>query len=449
MPDRMSGSGLSLAALTQRLSGFAEHGDSEQVLTACQELVEHAKATAHVPTAAAARELLTLLRGRQRFEALSVLADALIRMGREEPIVLRLYAQGLTDQGLLIAAREVLRGLARDVTSDPAEHSEVRGLMGRINKQIYVDARGRPSDLARRALRQAIACYGGVYDEDPQNRLWHGVNLVALTHRARTDGIAIRGLPDPQIVASAIVEAVRNPQRHMVEAWDYACAAEACIALEDWDAATNWIERYVRDQSTDRFALAGTLRQLTEVWRFTAETPEAGQLVVALQGALLRSRDGRLELTSAQLQGTGAALDDPGPRLERVLGTVRPQTLTWLRAGMERARSVALIRGPGGRGIGTGFLVRGGDLNPSLGEELVVMTNAHVVSDLQDDGGVEPEQAIITFEGQTGTTGTQAQYRVAKLLWGSPKQHLEPACCAWSRRFRASRHARSPKDCRH
>jgi hypothetical protein len=301
----------------------------------------------------------------------------------------------------------------------------VRGLIGRVNKQIYVDARGRPSDQARQALRQAIGCYREGYDEDPQNRLWHGVNLVALMHRARTDGIAISGLPDFRAVASAIIEAARNPQGRMVEAWDYACAAEACIALEDWDAATHWIERYVQHRSTDRFALAGTLRQLTEVWRFTAETPEAGQLVVALQGALLRSRDGRLELTSEQLQRTTAALDNPGPRLERVLGTVGLQTLTWLRAGMERARSVALIRGPGGRGIGTGFLVRGGDLHPALGAELVVVTNAHVVSELQDDGGVEPEQAMITFEGQTGTAPAHAQYRVGKLLWGSPKQHLD------------------------
>lgn len=425
MPNRMSGSGSSLVALTQRLSDAAEHGDSEHALAACQELVEHARATGQTPNAPAAGELLTLLRGYRRFEALSVLADALIRMGREEPIVLRLYAQGLIDQGLLIAAREVLRGLTRRATSDPADASEVRGLMGRVNKQIYVDARGRPSDQARQALRQAIACYREVYDEDPQNRLWHGVNLVALTHRARTDGIAIKGLPDSRALASAIIEAMRNPQGRMVEAWDYACAAEACIALEDWDGATQWIERYVQHPSTDRFALAGTLRQLTEVWRFTAETPEAGQLVVALQGALLRSRDGRLELTSEQLQRATAALDNPGPRLERVLGTVGPHTLTWLRTGMERARSVALIRGPGGRGMGTGFLARGGDLHPALGEELVVLTNAHVVSELQDDGGVEPEQAMITFEGQTGTAPARAQYRVAKLLWGSPKQHLD------------------------
>jgi hypothetical protein len=92
---------------------------------------------------------------------------------------------------------------------------------------------------------------------------------------------------------------------------------------------------------------------------------------------------------------------------------------------MERARSVALIRGHGGRGIGTGFLVRGGDLHPALGDELAVVTNAHVVSALQDDGGIEPDQALIAFDTQNGTAGTQAYYRVQKLLRGSPKQNLD------------------------
>ena len=415
----------SLSVFIKRLGEVAKQSDSQLVLAACQDLVEYARSTGQVPDPAATRELLELLRGSRHFEALSVLADVLIRMGRDELVVSRQYAQGLIDQGLLIAAREVLGGVIRRATDDPTEYSETRGLMGRLNKQIYVDARGRPSDLARRALRQAIASYREVYDEDPQKHLWHGVNLIALMHRARADGIAIKGLPNPAVLANTIVEAVRNPQGRTVEAWDYGSAAEACIALGDWDAATHWLEQYVADQSTDRFALAGTLRQLTEVWRFTAETPEAGQLVVALSGALLKSRDGRLELTARQLQHTAAALDNPGPRLERVLGTVGLQTITWLRAGMERARSVALIRGPGGRGIGTGFLVRGGDLHPALGDELVVVTNAHVVSELQDDSGIEPDQALITFDAQNGTAGTQAYYRVQKLLWGSPKQHLD------------------------
>jgi hypothetical protein len=425
IPDTVSGSVRSLAALTQRLGGAAKQSDRDVVLTACRELVEFARTTGQIPDPAAASDLLTLLRSNRHFEALSVLADALIRMGREELLVSRQYVQGLIDQGLLIAAREVLRGLVRSATDDPTEHLEAQGLMGRVNKQIYVDARGRPSDQARTALRQAIACYREVYDEDPHKHLWHGVNLVALMHRARTDGIAIRGLPDSRVLAGAIVETVRNPQGRAVDSWDYASAAEACIALDDWDAATHWLERYLQDESTDRFALAGTLRQLTEVWRFTAETPEAGQLVVALRGALLKSRDGRLQLTPTQLQRTAAALDNPGPRLERILGTVGAQTLTWLRTGMERAQAVALIRGPGGRGIGTGFLLRGGDLHPALSNELVVVTNAHVVSEGPDDGGIEPDQALITFEAQAGSAGTQARYRVGKLLWNSPKQHLD------------------------
>jgi S1-C subfamily serine protease len=415
----------SLPVFIKRLGEVAKQSDSQLVLAACQDLVEYARTTGQVPDLAATAELLELLRGSRHFEALSVLADAPIRMGRDELVVSRQYAQGLIDQGFLIAAREVLGGVIRRATDDPSEYSETRGLMGRVNKQIYVDARGRPSDLARRALRQAIASYREVYDEDPQKHLWHGVNVIALMHRARADGITIKGLPNPAVLATTIVEAVRNPQGRTVKAWDYGSAAEACIALGDWDAATRWLEQYIADQSTDRFALAATLRQLTEVWRFTAETPEAGQLVVALSGALLKSRDGRLELTARQLQHTAAALDNPGPRLERVLGTVGLQTITWLRAGMERARSVALIRGPGGRGIGTGFLVRGGDLHPALGDELVVVTNAHVVSELQDDGGIEPDQALITFDAQNGTAGTHAYYRVQKLLWGSPKQHLD------------------------
>ncbi len=425
VPDTISGSGSSLAACMQRLSDAAEQGETGLVLTACRELIEQVRLTGQPPDLAATIDLLEALRAYRHFEALSILADALMRMGREEPIVSRLYAQGLIDQGLPIAARELLRGLIRRTAGNPEEHSEAQGLMGRVNKQIYVDAHGRPSDQARQALRQAIASYKEVYEKDPPRRLWQGVNLIALMQRARTDGIALKGLPDPSTIAHTITEIVRSPQNHPAEAWDYACAAEACIALADWDDATRWIERYVAHPSADRFALSGTLRQLTEVWRFTSETPEAGQLVVALQGALLRSRDGRLQLTPGQLRRTANALDNPGPRLERVLGTVGPQTLTWLHTGIERARSVALIRGPGGRGIGTGFLVHGGDLHPTLGGERFVLTNAHVVSACPDDGGIEPDQAIITFEAQTGTSGAQAYHRVAKLLWSSPKQKLD------------------------
>jgi hypothetical protein len=152
MNETAAGSDRSLAFFINRLSEVAKQSDSQLVLTAGQELVEYARTTGQAPDPAATKELLDLLRGSRHFEALSVLADALIRMGRDELIVSRQYVQGLIDQGLLIAAREVLGGVIRRAADDPNEDSEARGLMGRVNKQIYVDARGRPSDLAREAL---------------------------------------------------------------------------------------------------------------------------------------------------------------------------------------------------------------------------------------------------------------------------------------------------------
>src|ERR1700740_2305096 len=128
----------SLSVFIKRLGEVAKQSDSQLVLAACQDLVEYARSTGQVPDPAATRELLELLRGSRHFEALSVLADVLIRMGRDELVAARQYAQGLIDQGLLIAAREVLGGVIRRATADPTEYSETRGLMGRLNKQIYV-----------------------------------------------------------------------------------------------------------------------------------------------------------------------------------------------------------------------------------------------------------------------------------------------------------------------
>jgi hypothetical protein len=112
----------------------------------------------------------------------------------------------------------VLGDVVRRAADDPNEDSKARGLTGRVNKQVYVDARGRPSDLARAALFQAITCYREVYDKDPHKNLWHGVNVLALMHRARADGITVTGLSDSGALANAIIEAVRNPQGRTVGA---------------------------------------------------------------------------------------------------------------------------------------------------------------------------------------------------------------------------------------
>jgi hypothetical protein len=90
----------SLPVFIKRLGEVAQQSDSQLVLAACQELVEYARTTGQVPDPAATKELLELLRGSRHFEALPVLADALIRVGRDELIASRQYVKGLIDQGL-------------------------------------------------------------------------------------------------------------------------------------------------------------------------------------------------------------------------------------------------------------------------------------------------------------------------------------------------------------
>ena len=85
-------------------------------------------------------------------------------------------------------------------------------------------------------------------------------------------------------------------------------------------------------------------------------------------------------------------------RLEAVLGTYGAQTYQWWKTGIERAASVAAIRQRMGNRIGTGFLVRAGDFAREPADELLVLTNYHVVNAVGTHNGVRPEEAEVVFE---------------------------------------------------
>ena len=76
------------------------------------------------------------------------------------------------------------------------------------------------------------------------------------------------------------------------------------------------------------------------------------------------------------------------------------------------------------RGVGTGFLLTGAALHPTLGEELYLLTNSHVVSpspELPDT--IRPADAIVTFEGLPGAEGKS--WTVKKLIFNSPISELD------------------------
>ena len=200
--------------------------------------------------------------------------------------------------------------------------------------------------------------------------------------------------------------------------WDEATRAEACLALDNGlDAAERHISAYVRSDSTTAFALAGTLRQFTNLWELDKGSDQARGIVQALQAGLLKKADGFLDVTPEQIM---QAVKGPKPnerQLQKILGPDGVETYRWLRTGLERAQAVGAISTLADGRVGTGFLVAARDVIPSLNNALLVMTNAHVVSDAAEDRAVaRPEDATIVFEAADKAT----EYEFAEIVWRSP-----------------------------
>ena len=68
--------------------------------------------------------------------------------------------------------------------------------------------------------------------------------------------------------------------------------------------------------------------------------------------------------------------------------------------------------------IGTAFLVRAGDLGRAPANELLVLTNFHVVNQDGVSPGIRPDAAEIVFEAK----GPERRHRVERILWTSPPE---------------------------
>src|SRR5262249_13150371 len=204
-------------------------------------------------------------------------AEALLFTSQDDAQIRRQYAQALIDQRKLTAAVYVLESLAeRTASLDPREHAEARGLLGRVYKQLYVNAaladpHAAELSLHRLNLQRAIDAYIGVYRAEPARHLWHGITPAALAAGAGGEGVPLREALDGRRLAESILAAVEVKEDP--DAWDMATAAEACVAVGRVDDALQWVARYVVRPEADAFELASTLRQMKEVWGLTIEVP--------------------------------------------------------------------------------------------------------------------------------------------------------------------------------
>ena len=432
--------------ITTATKSFARQSAAE----GCDQLIARLADDKGAAPSAQMRKVLSALRNKRYFDLMEPVARALIASGQLDPQIRRQHAQGLIDQGKITAAIAVLNESVRDTaregrTPNASEHAEAKGLLGRANKQAYVNALKRPSLIDtgeeihvngpeyneratayRSYLQRAIDEYFEIYQSDVERYLWHGINTVACVCRARRDGLALERMPDPMPIASDILGLLESIGQDKVAVWDRATAMEACIALQDMEKALDWLNAYITDPSADAFEFGSTLRQLTEVWQLTCDVDPGRRILPALRGALLTREGGAVQVSSGS-SADGTLLQEING-LQAILGDTRFVPLAWYRTGLERCKAVARIETKWGIGFGTGFLVRGGDLNPRFEGQVLLLTNAHVIS---DDPKVQrgrpaaqpPSGAVAHFEARDGDGGVRCS--INSLLWTSPPSKLD------------------------
>jgi hypothetical protein len=363
-----------------------------------------------------ARRLLDM----REFLMLARVGEAIGRQAPKDAVVRCWYAQSLIEIGHATAAIDVLRPMAKRLARSDESWSEAQGLVGRAYKQIFFDARDKQSVAARDALKQAVGAYHAVVVAG-KNWTWQGINVVAVLAAARRLAIRVAPGVDHVELARRVLRGLERVPANKRNEWHAATAAEAYLALEDWEKVAANLGAYVVNPRVQAFHLASTLRQFTEVWGL-GDDPKYGQpLLAILQAQLMRKPGGHLQLTRTEVERLEKA-PEPKGQLEAILGHDGPRTYRWMLMGLERARSVAAIEVRGLRRHGTGFLMKARDLGIER-DEMVILTNHHVVNAEGSGEAIRPDAAEVVFEALSPVQRVD----VDDVLWSSPPDRHDAA----------------------
>ncbi len=361
----------------------------------------------------AAKRLVEELRNFREFDLMGELAEAVSRLDGRDATNRRLYAQYLIETGKATAAIDVLQPLVRRLRPPDPEYAEAAGLLGRANKQIFFDAGDKTSASARQALKDAVAAYRKPYELDSSNT-WHGVNLLALLYNCKRLGLRVAPGLEVEPLAQKVIAALEAVPPGKRDPWYLATISEAVLALGNWQRVEETLRNYLNAPGVQAFHINSTLRQFTEIWGLESGSEEGPKLVDLLRARLLKMPGGNVRLSADDVRRLRSAPALDASRLEAVLGIEGPRNYQWWKTGLERASSVASVRRRLGGRVGTGFLVRAGDLGMPGGDELL-LTNFHVINENGVSPGIRPRDAEVAFE----SVDSGRVYGVNRIVWSS------------------------------
>ncbi|WP_421853455.1 trypsin-like peptidase domain-containing protein [Oricola sp.] len=412
-----TGSRQGAGMLEDLADGVVNVADTDNVETlneACAAFVEQLPREAGSIDPEIAKKVLKALRSFRRFDQMRLVANACLIDGCADARVMHFLAQGLIEAGEIHPAIRLLENAVDDPDASTGDWAELKGALGRAWKDLAVQSRDTRPDIARQAVRESFRHYRDAWQRSNSDYTYQGVNMVAVAYWDDGFGLTPKERAEAKVAAATIVEIITGRACHELQNWDYATVGEALLGVGDHAEAAKWYGAYVKNEDS-AFALAGSARQLQQLW--SADSEEWGEEILApMIGRLGLEPGAGFTVSPEALQRLVAV---PKLRHEAVLGDIGAQTYDWLQEGMAAARSVAMILF-NGKPHGTGFVVKGSDLDESFGDELVVVTNAHVVSDPPEPDAASPSQAVVKLELHRRAGAGRFTYSVREVLWQSP-----------------------------
>jgi len=366
-----------------------------------------------------AYQLLPELRKQREFDLLARLSEQVVRSHPDDPKVRRLQAQGLVEIGSPTAAIKVAKAGLEIVSESDPEWAELHGLIGRAYKQIVMDATDPHSEGNKELLLESVEAYLKPYSKDPNNT-WHAINLVAMACFARREGVAIETIANPEELADTIISTIEKKPAAERDHWDAATLSEAYMVSGNLDQVEHNLKTFLTHPGVSAFDVGSALRQFSQVWglKDSRNDREKG-LLQAMRARLLQLPGAELNLLPQELKSLQAQVQPTGEQLEAILGRDGTNSYNWWKKGLDSASAVgAVYRGIDKR-FGTCFLVRASDIQFRDTNELLVLTNYHVINPEGSGGALRLQDAEVVFEA-----AEDKSYRIREVVWSSPvEQH--------------------------
>lgn len=369
-----------------------------------------------------ARCMLGALRSQRAFRLLAQICERLVRRYPKEPMLRRLQAQALIEEGLASAAIEVASAGLRKLSPNDPEWSELQGLIGRAHKQIALETENAPGSESLNALKKSIAAYSRPFNNDSEHA-WSAINLVALRGYAERAGVSVGKKFDSKALARSVIESIKKVPSKQRDEWAAATLAEASLALNDIPEVQKQIRKFLSDDRVQAFHVSSALRQFSQVWGLRASKDDAlSAVLLAMHTRLMQLPDANPRYAADELNQLRLQRVDPG-QLEAILGDTGTQSFEWWQLGLNRARAVGAIHAGLSRRIGTGFLVAARDLGVGDSGEPLLLTNFHVVNRVGSGGALRPTDAQVVFDA----VAPKSRFQVTDVVWESPVDRHDAA----------------------